>query len=79
LLVPLAEECTLLEHFTWSDPGGFVGMIQGLVLGRALRGSIEGMVRLADERYRALPDGPPFVRPDGTPLRQASFVSESVP
>jgi hypothetical protein len=68
LLVPLGEDCTLLEHFTWSDPGGFVAMVQGLVLGRALRESIEGVLRLADERYRTPPDGPPFVRPDGTPL-----------
>ena len=68
LLVPLGDGCTLLEHFTWSKPGGFVGLIQGMVLGRALRESVEGMVRLAAERYRTPPDGPPFVRPDGTPL-----------
>ena len=68
LLVPLAEDCTLVEHFSWSDPGGFVAMMQGLVLGKALAQSVEGMVRLADERYRGPVDGPPFVRPDGTPL-----------
>ena len=68
LLVPLGDSCTLLEHFTWSKPGGFVGMIQGMVLGRALRESVEGMVRLAAERYRTPPGGLPFVRPDGTPL-----------
>jgi hypothetical protein len=56
LLVPLAEDCTLVEHFNWSEPGGFVGMMQGLVLGRALR------------EYRTTPAGPPFVRPDGSPL-----------
>ncbi len=68
LLVPLAEGCTFVEHFSWSSPGGFVGMLQGLVLGRALRESIEGMVRLANERYRVPVDGPPFVRPDGSRL-----------
>jgi hypothetical protein len=68
LLVPLGDGCTLLEHFTWSEPGGFVGLVQGMVLGRALRESVEGMVRLAAERYRTPPAGPPFVRPDGTPL-----------
>lgn len=68
LLVPLEDDCTLIEHFTWSDPGGFVGMLHGLVLGRALRESIEGLVKLAAERYRTAPEGPPFVRPDGTPL-----------
>jgi hypothetical protein len=70
LLVPLAEECTLLEHFTWSSPGGFVGFIQGLVLGRALRQSVEGTLRMADEQYRVPPEGPPFVRPDGSPLSE---------
>lgn len=68
LVVPLGDSCTLLEHFTWSEPGGFVGLVQGMVLGRALRQSVEGMVRLAAERYRTPPEGPPFVRPDGTPL-----------
>jgi len=68
LLVPVGDSCTLVEHFTWSEPGGFVSMVQGLVLGRALRESVEGMVRLAAERYRTPPDGPPFVRPDGSPL-----------
>jgi hypothetical protein len=68
LLVPLGDSCTLLEHFTWSQPGGFVGLVQGMVLGRALRESVEGMLRLAAERYRTPPAGPPFVRPDGTPL-----------
>lgn len=68
LLVPLAEECTLVEHFNWSEPGGFVGMMQGLVLGRALRESIEGLVKLAGAKYRMAPAGPPFVRPDGSPL-----------
>jgi hypothetical protein len=68
LLVPLAENCTLVEHFNWSEPGGFVGMMQGLVLGRALRESIEGLVALAAAEYRTAPEGAPFVRPDGTPL-----------
>ena len=68
LLVPLADDCTLVEHFNWSEPGGFVGMMQGLVLGRALRESIEGLVKLAGAEYRTAPAGPPFVRPDGTSL-----------
>ena len=68
LLVPLADDCTLVEHFNWSEPGGFVGFMQGLVLGRALRESIEGLVALAAAEYRTAPEGAPFVRPDGTPL-----------
>ncbi len=78
LLVPLRKDCTLLEHFTWSDPGGFVAMVQGLVLGRALRESIEGVLRLADERYRTPPDGRSFVRPDGAPLLPPAIPSPVV-
>jgi hypothetical protein len=68
LLLPLTEDCTLLEHFSWSSPGGFVGFMQGMILGKALRQSVEGMVNLAGELYQGPVDGPPFVRPDGTPL-----------
>jgi len=68
LLVPLGDQCTLVEHFNWSEPGGFVGFMQGLVLRKMLRESIEGLVALAKARYRSAPDGPPFVRPDGRPL-----------
>ena len=74
LLVPLAESCTLVEHFNWSEPGGFVGMMQGLVLGRALRESIEGLVKLAGAEYRTAPAGPPFVRPDGSPLVPSAAI-----
>lgn len=70
LLARVAGGCTLVEHFSWSDPGGFVGAMQGLVLGRALREAVEGMVRLARERYADPPEGPPFVKPDGEPLRE---------
>jgi len=69
LLASVSKDCTLVEHFSWSDPGGFVGVMQGMVLGKALREAVEGMVRLADERYRRAPTvGPPFLRPDGSPL-----------
>jgi len=69
LLVPLAERCTLVEHFTWTDPGGFVGATQWLLVKKAVRDTVEGVVRLADDHVLALPHpGPPFVRPDGTPI-----------
>jgi hypothetical protein len=69
LLARIDEGCTLVEHFSWSEPGGFAGAMQGPVLGKALRGAVEGMARLASERYaREPPPGPPFVRPDGQPL-----------
>jgi len=69
LLVPLAERCTLVEHFTWTDPGGFVGAAQWLLAKKAVRDTVEGVVRLADDHVQAVPHpGPPFVRPDGTPI-----------
>lgn len=72
LLVPLGERCTLVEHFNWSEPGGFVGFMQGLVLGKALRASIEGLLALAQGEYLTAPEGPPFVKPDGSPLETAA-------
>jgi hypothetical protein len=69
LLVPLADRCTLVEYFSWTEPGGFVGATQALVARKAVRDTIEGVVRLADEHIAVAPhSGPPFVRPDGTPL-----------
>lgn len=68
LLARVDHGCTLVEHFSRSDPGGFVGVMQGLVLGRALRDAVAGMVDLAAARYLEPPSGPPFVRPDGDPL-----------
>lgn len=68
LLSPITDGCTSVEHFSWSEPGGLVGAMQGMLLGKALRESVAGMVRMADERYRDPPPGPPFLRPDGQPL-----------
>ncbi len=69
LLVPIADRCTLLEHFTWSEPGGFVGATQALLAKKAVRDTLEGVVRLADEHVAAVPHpGPPFLRPDGSRL-----------
>ena len=69
LLVPLAPSCTLVEHFTWTDPGGFVGATQWLLAKKAVRDTIEGLVRMADDHIGSAPDpGPPFLRPDGSTL-----------
>ncbi len=69
LLVPVAPSCTLVEHFTWTDPGGFVGATQWLLAKKVVRDTVEGLVRLADEHIATTPHpGPPFIRPDGTPL-----------
>jgi len=69
LLVPIADRCTLVEHFSWTDPGGFVGATQALVAKKAIRDTVEGVVRLADDHVATVPHtDPPFVRPDGTSL-----------
>ena len=69
LLVPLGESCTLVEHFTWTDPGGFVGATQWLLAKKAVRETVEGVVHLADDHVGTTPHpGPPFLRPDGTPI-----------
>jgi hypothetical protein len=66
LLVPLAEDCTLIEHFSWSDPGGFAGFAQPLMAKKALRNTVNGIVRLADEHAFDNHPDEVFLRPDGT-------------
>jgi len=68
LLVPIAESCTLVEYFNWSDPGGFVGFAQPLIYSKALRKTVGGIVTLAAGYETAEHPGPSFLLPDGTPL-----------
>jgi len=68
LLVPLTPQCTLVEQFVWSDPGGFVSMAQPLVLKRALRNTMDGIVQLARDHVSEVYADATFLRPDGTPL-----------
>lgn len=68
LLVPLGDRCTLVEYFTWSDPGGWLGAFQGLAARRALRETLEGIVRLAAEHIGKPHPDAHFVRPDGSAL-----------
>ena len=68
LLVPLAQDCTLVEHFSHNDPGGAVETIQFLVMSKALRDTVQGMVRLAQDHYTPA-DAASFTKPDGSPLR----------
>jgi len=69
LLFPLGENCTVMEQFSWTDAGGILGATQRLLAGKGMRDTLEGLVRLADEHVAAVPHpGPPFVRPDGTPI-----------
>ena len=69
LLVPLAESCTLVEYFNWSDPGGgVVGFTQPMIFSKGLRQTIAGMVELAEGYRVAASTGPAFKLPDGTSL-----------
>jgi len=68
LLVPLTEDCTLVEFFIWSDPGGVIGIMQPLMAKKAVRETLRGVVRLAEEHLSQPHPGSSFVRADGTPL-----------
>jgi hypothetical protein len=68
LLVPLAPSCTLVEYFNHTEPGGFVSLAQALLAKSAVRDTLDGIVRLADEHLSEPHPDAVFVRPDGTPL-----------
>jgi hypothetical protein len=68
MLVPLAEECLLVEYATRGDPGGLLGSLQFLVATRAVRNMLEGMLEMSRGHASASHDGVRFVRPDGTAL-----------
>lgn len=68
LLVRLTEDCTLIEHFSWSDPGGFAGVAQPLVAKKALRNTVLGILKLADEHVNTPHPGELFLQPDGKPI-----------
>lgn len=66
----VAPGCTLVDYFLWSDPGGMLSGFQTLGIKGQIRSTVEGLIRYAREVVPELEpgDGPPFVRPDGTPL-----------
>lgn len=68
LLVTLGPSCTLVEYFNHTEPGGFVSLAQALLAKSAVRDTLDGIVRLADEHLPEPHPGAVFVRPDGTPL-----------
>ena len=76
LLVPIAPECTLVEHFSWSEPGGMAGALRPFVLNRALRDTVVGLARMAEEHLNSPHAEASFVRPDGTPLEIADAPSQ---
>jgi hypothetical protein len=72
LMAPIVENCTLIEFYSWSDPGGALGSIQGLVAKKTLRASLNGLLRMAIEHSSEPHDGNPFTRPDGSPILEPS-------
>lgn len=68
LLVPIAPNCTLVEHFNWAEPGGMARALRPFVLDQALRDTVGGLVRMATEHFSAPHPEASFVRPDGTAL-----------
>ncbi len=68
LLVPLGERCTYVDYIVHADPGGLVGAIQVMFASKAVRDTLEGVVRLAQEHVRAAHEPGDFAAPDGSPL-----------
>jgi len=71
LLIPLSRDCTLMAYSNMSDPGGAVAAAQWMVVPRTLRATLLGVTRLADRHLDQPHGGPPFLRPDGTPIELA--------
>lgn len=69
MLVPLAEECTLLEHFSWSEPGGALGVLQALVAAGAIRDTLKGITTMAQEHHCSVDEAQPFHGADGQPIK----------
>ncbi len=68
LLSPIADGCTLVEFYTWSDPGGAMALGQSMMAGKTIKTTVRGMLTMAAEHSSLPHDGPPFLKPDGTPL-----------
>lgn len=47
LLASVGPECTLIEYFTRSDPGGALSSLQWLLAGPTIRATVQGMIELA--------------------------------
>jgi len=68
LMIPLDEECTLIEYVTYSDPGGFLSIAQLLGASHVIGETLEGIQRLAREHIPEPHADSRFVRPDGTAI-----------
>ena len=68
LLVRVADKCTLIEYFSWSEPGGAAALVQGFLIRKLLRRTLLGAVRLAEDHLSSSRSHSGFIRPDGTRL-----------
>jgi hypothetical protein len=68
LMVPLGGSCTLVEYYNYTDPGGALQSAQLLMINRSIRSTLKALTRLAEQHVEQPHDGPPFVRPDGSPI-----------
>lgn len=68
VLMALGERCASVEYYSRSEPGGVVGVLQPLLIKRALRDILEGIVRLASEHVDTPHPGVAFIAPDGKAL-----------
>lgn len=67
-MLPIGEHCTFVEFATSSDPGGMLGVMQRPLIRRAVRDTLDALLAMAGDHMSQPHPGPPFVRPDGTPL-----------
>jgi hypothetical protein len=68
LLMKINDECTMIDYYTHSDPGGFAGLAQAFVAKRAIRSTLSGVVTMAREHVTQPHPDAVFVRADGVPL-----------
>lgn len=68
LFVPLGPECTWIDYYVESDPGGMLSSFQALGAKKALREAVEGLLRMAREHVPQPHPNARFVRPDGEVL-----------
>jgi hypothetical protein len=66
LLVALADGRTVVEYYSWSDPGGAIPAGASRFAGGAVRQTLTAIAALAAENVGRDRSG--FVRPDGRPL-----------
>jgi hypothetical protein len=64
---PLADGCTAVEYFTYTEPGGMLRLGQMMLAKRGVLLTVEGLLNLARDHVPEH-DVRDFVGPDGEPL-----------